>query len=93
MINFFGWLGAFCFAICAAPQAWHSIQQKHSDGVSWVFLILWLIGELSMIVYATALVNWILLTNYVFNLIMLVVIIYYKVKGKNNGKTKCCGNC
>lgn len=86
MANFLGWVGALCFAFSAVPQAYQCYRQKHADGMSWGFLILWLSGELCMIVYSVSERNIILLTNYGINLVLLLVIAYYKVYGDNNGQ-------
>lgn len=77
----FGWFGAICFALCTIPQAWLSFRQKHSDGVSWGFLNLWLGGEIGMITYilGTQLDSIQLLTNYFCNLVGLLIIIWFKL--------------
>lgn len=83
MIEAIGTLGVICFAFCALPQAYECIKNKHADGVSSAFLGMWLIGELSMIFYSAAkpLPN-ILLYNYLGNLLCLIIIIHFKIKGR-----------
>ena len=74
-----GWLGAIAFATCAIPQAWQSYKTKSSDGVSWLFLILWFLGEVLTIAYVClTTVDLILLFNYLFNFTALLIIMYYK---------------
>lgn len=81
MFEIIGWIGAVAFAVSAIPQAWASFKQGHSEGVSPLFLALWLTGELCMILYSQAILgSWQLLFNYVFNLLCLLVIIWYKIK-------------
>lgn len=86
MINFLGWVGALCFAFSAVPQAYQCYRQKHANGISWGFLLLWLMGEICMVTYSISNFNVIFLTNYTINLALLFVIGYYKVYGDKNGK-------
>jgi uncharacterized protein with PQ loop repeat len=79
VIELIGWIGAIAFATCAIPQAWQSYKTKSSDGVSWLFLILWLLGEVLTIIYVClTTMDLILLFNYLFNLTALLIIMYYK---------------
>jgi uncharacterized protein with PQ loop repeat len=80
MIELIGWLGAFCFAICGLPQAIKCYQTKRADDMSWLFLILWGLGEVCMIGYTVLALdsNALLLANYLANGAFLSVIIYYK---------------
>jgi uncharacterized protein with PQ loop repeat len=78
-----GWVGAVCFALCAIPQAVQSYKTKSSEGLNAWTLTLWFWGEVFMIWYILGTTFQIpLLFNYVFNLACLIVIIYYKIKGK-----------
>lgn len=76
-----GWVGSISFSICGIPQAYRSIKEGNSSGVSWWFLILWLVGELCTIVYVLMLSELLvpLIVNYILNLGSLLVIIYYKI--------------
>lgn len=83
MDNFFytlGWAGSVLFAICAAPEAYLSFKNKHSNGLSYAFLMIWSFGEvftLAYVVYTTP-GNYPLIFNYLLNLGFLLVIVYYK---------------
>jgi len=79
LLDTIGWLGAFFFAICAIPQAWQSLQEGHSHGLSWLFLIFWLLGEIFMTIYVWPTGDLPLLTNYIINLVLTSIIFYYKV--------------
>jgi len=81
VIESIGWLGAFFFAICAVPQAWQSWKEKHSDGLSTMFIVFWLLGEIFMLVYVVFQpeLDWPLIVNYVVNLLLTVVIAWYKL--------------
>lgn len=80
MGNFFGFLSAICFSGCAIPQAIKCIREKNADGMSTAMLILWLVGELSAIIYSVLVLGapfW-LLFNYTLSTIGLLPIAYYK---------------
>ena len=78
-----GWLGSICLAICGIPQAWQSYKDKHSDGISWGFVLLWAFGEVFALVYVYDKLDLPLLLNYATNILILGVILYYKVKPQN----------
>jgi len=76
-----GWLGAILFALCGLPQAIQSIQDGHSNGISWVFLLMWLVGELLTLYYVWKKDSKLLplLFNYVLNIIFVGIILFYKI--------------
>ena len=78
-----GWLGSICLAICGIPQAWQSYKDKHSDGISWGFVLLWAFGEVFALAYVYDKLDLPLLLNYATNILILGVILYYKVKPQN----------
>jgi uncharacterized protein with PQ loop repeat len=74
-----GWVGSICFSICAIPQAYQSIKKKHSRGINYSTLWLWAIGEVCMIIYEfNDIPSLPRLSNYLFNIGSLAVILYYK---------------
>jgi len=78
VVNLIGWIGALCFAVCAAPQAYKSYKQKSSEGISLIFLSLWFIGELFTLFYVAMTTQQLpLILNYIFNILCLAVIIFY----------------
>ena len=81
MIELVGYVGALCFAFCAMPQAIKCHREKSADGLSWLFLILWLVGEICVSIYTYFTIGMLnpLMLNYAGNLIFLTVMIYYKV--------------
>ena len=81
-----GWIGSVLLACCGAPQAWMSYKQKHSRGISWGFLSLWMGGEILTLIYITPTLLLPLVLNYTFNILILTIIIYYKVRGNKNDK-------
>lgn len=88
IIDMIGWTGSALFAICAIPQAYVCYKQKHAHGLSWVFLITWLLGEVLTLIYILIkeVLDLPLLFNYTANLLALFVILHYKVKGVINVK-------
>lgn len=80
MMEVVGWIGSILFALCAVPQAWQSWRQKHSDGLSWSFLLMWFFGEVLTIIYVLQKEDVApLLANYCFNIALLLVIIWYRL--------------
>jgi uncharacterized protein with PQ loop repeat len=78
MIEVIGWIGGICLAVCALPQAIKSYRTKSSGDLSLTFILLWLVGELFTIGYILATtMQWPLLINYSFNILCLMVIIFY----------------
>lgn len=85
MITLLGIIGATLLSVCGLPQAILSFKQKHSDGMSTMFLILWTLGEICCLAYVClTIADLILIANYVFNLLLLIVIIYYKLCGRKS---------
>ena len=82
MTNLFliGLIGMVCFSVSGVPQMLKSIRDGHSDGMAAGTLWLWLVGELSYIMYTLAnyATDFILLVNYVLNFSVVAVIGYYK---------------
>lgn len=74
----FGWLGGIMLAICGAPQAYKSYKEKHSNGISLGFLILWTLGEIFTFIYVVPKMDIPLLFNYTANLIFLSIIWKYR---------------
>lgn len=81
MIDLIGYIGALLFAICALPQAIKCYKEKHATGLSWLFLLLWLGGEICLLIYTIYTIGAFnpLVLNYVGNLFLLAVIIRYKI--------------
>ncbi len=78
-----GWLGSICLAICGVPQAWMSYKDKHSEGISWAFILLWAFGEAFALAYVYNKLDLPLVMNYLTNILIVAIILYYKI---NPGK-------
>lgn len=67
------------FALCGLPQAIKSYKDGHSIGLSWGFLVMWLMGEVLTFIYVLPKLDYPLLANYTVNFLFLCVIIKYKL--------------
>ena len=79
-LDILGWASTICFSLCALPEVIHA--RKHNRvGLTWGLLILWLVGELCIIV-PIAIENPIpyLLVNYGINIAFLIYLIKVKLK-------------
>lgn len=84
MIEIIGWIGSTLFALCAIPQAWQSWKNKNSNGLTWSFLLMWLFGEILTVIYVSQKDDVLpLLVNYYFNLVLLLIIIWYRAFPQN----------
>ena len=77
---YIGYMGSCLLAICAAPLAWRSFRDGHSEGIDGLALICWSLGELLTLVYVLYLWNGALILNYGLNFLFLCVIVRYKLK-------------
>lgn len=79
-----GWIGAICFAISAAPQAYQCISQGHAIGINGMFLFLCITGEILTLIYVLPTGKVPLLANYIANLFFLAIIVYFKYKDRRS---------
>lgn len=79
-IEIIGWLASFFFSICGLPQAILSHRSGKSEGVSSLFLWLWLLGELFMLAYMYLKYTWDgpVMINLIVNTSFILVILKYK---------------
>lgn len=74
-----GYIGSIFLTINAVPELVRTVQDKRCH-IGWPMLLLWFVGEIFMTTYAVMLWNMPLMMNYVFNFIVVVVMLGYKVK-------------
>lgn len=80
-----GFCGAMLFAFCVLPQTIKTIATKKADDLSWGFLSMWFFGELFAIIYNhTVLQSWPLHLNYYGNMMLLLPIIYVKLRYRHD---------
>jgi uncharacterized protein with PQ loop repeat len=75
-----GWLGSVMLSICGLPQAIECYKKKNSDGISWMFILLWLFGEIFALIYAVHIKETPIVFNCALNSVIVFVIFYYKLK-------------
>ena len=80
IIETMGWLGGALLAACGLPQAIKSYRQKHSYGLSIWFLLMWLLGEVFVLIYVLPKWHWPLIFNYSANIVLVLIILYYKLR-------------
>ena len=74
-----GYLGGFLLAICAIPEVIRTIKDKRCH-LGWPFLLLWFFGEVFMMIYSVWLWDYPLMFNYGFNITLLSVMLFYKLR-------------
>jgi uncharacterized protein with PQ loop repeat len=74
-----GWIGSFLFAFCCVPQSWQCYRQGHARGLDWMFILMWLFGEILTTIYVWPKQDLPLLLNYFFNMLCISVIVKYKL--------------
>jgi len=78
IVDWLGWAGAVCFAICGLPQTIKVVKDGHGTGLSKPFLWLWFWGEVLTLIYVClSTFSWPLFFNYAVNLTFLVIMIKY----------------
>ena len=77
MIESFGFTGGIMLSICSVPEAIKSYREKRCD-IGWGMLLLWLFGEIGLLVYETKTMAMPRLINYLLNLICILVLVFYK---------------
>lgn len=83
-----GWIGSVIFTISSLTQLINNIKTGNSNGLTWSFLLLWLLGEILTLIYVVLLVNYPLIFTYTCDILILLVIIYYKLFPRLNDSTK-----
>jgi len=75
-----GWIASILLALCGLPLAYKSYKEGHSRGISLLFLLTWLVGEVLALVYSWNKDVLPLLFNYGLNIFFIGVVLYYKLK-------------
>ncbi|MBC8412931.1 MAG: PQ-loop repeat-containing protein [Nitrospira sp.] len=79
MADIIGWIGSIAFAVCGIPQAWQCYTKKTAQGISPLFIALWLLGEVCYIISVFMKFGWVhwMMFNYFSNFLAIAVIVYY----------------
>ena len=70
-------IGSILLALCGAPEAVKCLRAKKCD-IGWFMLLMWLFGEILLVIYAIQTKQFILLINYFSNILFVLIMIYYK---------------
>lgn len=79
-MEFLGWIGGILLAFCGIPEVISTVRNKRCN-LSHGFIWMWFLGEL--FVFIPVLKNSLgdyLIFNYLFNIILISVLIYYKYR-------------
>jgi len=81
VLEWMGWIGGILLAFCGLPEAIKTIFVG-SCALSWGLLLMWLFGEIFVLipVWIAIKKNW-LVMNYVANIMFVLVMLYYKIFG------------
>jgi hypothetical protein len=71
-------LGSILLALCGFPEAYATYKSKKCN-IGWAMLVMWLLGEILLIIFALQTKQYVLLINYVANLTFLAILIRYKI--------------
>lgn len=84
MIDLIGWIGNLLLASCGIPLLIDAIISK-GKRISLPFMYYWLLGEIGAIIFVLYEAPELpLIVNYGFNILLISIIIYISMKGKNN---------
>ena len=76
------YIGGILLTVCGIPEVVRTVKDKRCH-LGWPFLLLWFFGEAFMLVYSMDLKSNPLIMNYLFNTIIVGIMLYYKIKNKN----------
>ena len=84
MIEIIGSIGALLMSLCGFPELIKSFRLKKCD-VGWGMLLMWGVGEIALTWYVIVTnPDIILLVNYIFNVLIVLGLVYWKVRGSND---------
>ena len=80
-MNACGWLGAIYLAFCGLGPVIEAIRDGYTT-VPWSLLIPWYLGEILVLIPVAARIkSKFLVFNYVANILLISILIYYKIIG------------
>lgn len=91
IIEIIGWFGAFLLATCGLPQMIKTFRTWKFEGLSIIFIIWWLLGEILVLTYVLyKAFKWPLIFNYGINILVCVAILslYFKINYHKKLKIK-----
>jgi hypothetical protein len=70
-------IGSILLALCGFPEAYSAWRRKECN-IGWAMILMWLVGEILLSIFAIQTKQYILLINYFANLTFLGIMIKYK---------------
>jgi len=77
----FATIGSVLLALCGLPEAIRAYRTK-TCSVGITMLLMWFIGEICLVIFAIQTKQYILLINYIANLIFVYIMLHYKIKNE-----------
>jgi len=75
----FGYIGSMFLTINAVPELVRTIRDGRCH-IGWPMLVLWFLGEIFTTTYVMMLQDIPLLINYLFNFVVVTVMLLYKIR-------------
>ena len=75
-----GWISSICFTLAGLPQVVRTIKERHAEGFSAGFLILWFLGNVFGALFAYSTQSTPLLIGFCTSVIFGLVIWKYKIQ-------------
>jgi len=82
MIDLFGYVGGILLAFCGLPEAYRAYKNKRCD-IGKGMLSMWFVGEICLFLYVLPNRDIPLLMNYLTNILLLSILIWYKIFPKD----------
>lgn len=73
-------IGSVLLAACGLPEAIRCYKNKRCD-IGYGMLLSWLIGEVCLVFYSVETGQFVLLINYLANIMFISVMLYFKIFG------------
>jgi uncharacterized protein with PQ loop repeat len=73
------YIGGILLTICGIPEVIRTIKDKRCH-LGYPFLLLWFFGEIFMLIYSIDLSSNPLIMNYLFNTLIVGIMLYFKIK-------------
>lgn len=78
-MNNIGLIGSLFLTFCAVPELYRTVKEGTCH-IGWGFLSMWFLGEIFCFFYGFQLNEIPLIINYTFNLIVVSVMVFFKIK-------------
>jgi uncharacterized protein with PQ loop repeat len=78
-MNNIGLIGNLFLTFCAIPEVIRTLKDKRCH-LGWGFLSMWFVGEIFCFFYGFSLNEIPLMINYTFNLVVVSMMMYFKIK-------------